>query len=1011
MAPLSFQQIILRLHEFWASRGCLLWQPYSEKVGAGTGNPATILRVLGPEPWNVAYVEPSYRPDDGRYAENPNRMQMHTQYQVILKPAPAASQDLYLDSLAALGIDGRSHDIRFVEDNWESPALGAWGLGWEVWLDGMEITQFTYFQQAGGLPLDPPPVELTYGLERIALYLQGRREVWEIDWDGCRTYGDVLRQAEIEHCVYNFETADVARLRQMYDLYEVEARAALARGLVIPAHDYVLRCSHTFNVLDARGAVSVAERAACFARMRDLARQTAVAYVEQRRQAGFPWLTRPQRTPAPVVTMPAAPAPITRFPQAPATFVLEIGCEELPPADVRDALAQLEALAPRWLAELRLAHGAIHVMGAPRRLAMIVEDLACRQTDEETWIKGPPVARAFDAHGQPTAAARGFARRLGIEVEALQVRDEGGGRYVFANVQRTGREASVVLAEMLPQWLASLKFGKAMRWNESGVAFARPVRWLVSLLGAGVVPFSYAGVTAGRTTRGPRAEGAPPIEIPNADMYRPLLTAHRILLDRAERRAAIAAQAAALAAEVGGHIPDDPALLDEVTDLVEQPFALRGQFSSEFLRLPSEVLTLVMRKHQRYFPIIAAGAGAPALLPYFVAVCDGAREDQDRIREGYERVLQARFADAAYFYQADAAQPLEAFTPRLAMLTFHEKLGSMLDKVERLRRLAPFLAEMIGLPEEERLTVQRAAALCKSDLATQMVIEMTALQGVMGRVYARLAGESEAVADAIFEHYLPRFAGDALPATRAGMLLGVADRLDSLVGLFAIGAAPTASTDPFGLRRETLGLIQTLVGLAQPLDLNAAARAAATLLPLPANEASVAETLTFIRDRLYGWLREQGLPHDVTAAVLAEQGHDPYRATRAAQELAALTASPDWPDVLSAYARCQRLVREAPEVYPLMPELYVEEAERLLYQVLTDDGDDAYGFQRSLDGADPVKALAHALRVLRPAIDRFFANVLVMVDDPTLRRARLALVQRVAALPQGIADLSLLQGF
>ena len=290
--PLSFQDVIMRLQAYWAEQGCLIWQPYSEKVGAGTGNPATVLRVLGPEPWNVAYVEPSYRPDDGRYAENPNRMQMHTQFQVILKPAPADSQELYLRSLEAIGIDRNRHDIRFVEDNWESPALGAWGLGWEVWLDGLEITQYTYFQQAGGYPLDPVPIEYTYGLERIVMFLQGVKEVWQINWDGRLTYGDVLRTPEIEHCKYDFEIADVNRLKAMYDLFEAEAKSCLAHKLVIPAHDYVLRCSHTFNLLDARGAIGVTERAHYFAKMRDLARQVSVAYVEQREREEYPWLVK-----------------------------------------------------------------------------------------------------------------------------------------------------------------------------------------------------------------------------------------------------------------------------------------------------------------------------------------------------------------------------------------------------------------------------------------------------------------------------------------------------------------------------------------------------------------------------------------------------------------------------------------------------------------------------------------------------------------------------------------------
>jgi len=313
-------------------------------------NPATVLRVLGPEPWNVGYVEPSYRPDDGRYGENPNRMQMHTQYQVILKPDPGNPQEIYLKSLEAIGIDPEEHDIRFVEDNWESPALGAWGLGWEVWLDGLEITQFTYFQQAASQELSAPAVEITYGLERIVMFLQRVRSVWDIDWDGVHTYGDIFLQAEIDHCKYDFEVADIERLQEMYRLFEAEARAAIAAGLVVPAHDYVLRCSHTFNVLDARGAIGVTERASYFARMRDLARQVGELYVEQRQAVGFPWLRL--LPPRPETKIPPLGPPL----DTPTDLVIEVGTEELPPQDVRAAIAQWEEAVPALLDELRLKH-------------------------------------------------------------------------------------------------------------------------------------------------------------------------------------------------------------------------------------------------------------------------------------------------------------------------------------------------------------------------------------------------------------------------------------------------------------------------------------------------------------------------------------------------------------------------------------------------------------------------------------------------------------------------------
>lgn len=287
---MDFQTIILTLQNFWAKQQCILAQPYDTEKGAGTMNPSTFLRALGPEPWNVAYVEPSRRPADGRYGDNPNRLFQHHQFQVIMKPSPLNIQDLYLESLAALGINAKDHDIRFVEDNWESPTLGAWGLGWEVWLDGMEITQFTYFQQVGSIDVKPVAVEITYGLERLAMYIQGKENVFDIQWVGDVTYGDVFHQNEVEQSTYSFELSDAALLFDLFDKYETEAKRIIEAGYVIPAYDYVLKCSHTFNLLDARGAISVSERTGFITRVRNMARMCAAAYVEQREKLGFPML-------------------------------------------------------------------------------------------------------------------------------------------------------------------------------------------------------------------------------------------------------------------------------------------------------------------------------------------------------------------------------------------------------------------------------------------------------------------------------------------------------------------------------------------------------------------------------------------------------------------------------------------------------------------------------------------------------------------------------------------------
>ncbi len=1029
--PPTFQEIIMRLERYWAERGCIIWQPYSEKVGAGTMNPATVLRVLGPEPWNVAYAEPSFRADDGRYGENPNRMQMHTQYQVILKPDPGNPQELYLGSLDAIGIDRRKHDIRFVEDNWASPALGAWGLGWEVWLDGMEITQFTYFQQAGGMTLEPVSVELTYGLERIAMFLQGVREVWQITWDGRRSYGDIYLQQEIEYCKYNFELADVERLKQMYNLYEAEGKSAIAAGLVIPAHDYILRCSQTFNLLDARGAVGVTERASYFGRMRDMARLVSDLYAEQRMRLEYPFLEEEQVAGG-MLQVAGSEVEGDLYAVGEADLVLEIGCEELPVDDVVSGIGQLQTAAPKLLDEARLAHGAVRVTGTPRRLVVYVEKLAGRQADEELVFRGPPANRAQDADGQWTQAAIGFARSRGVAVDNLELREADGGRYVFAVQQVAGKAAAEILPDLLGRLVAGIRFEKSMRWASDGIAFSRPIRWFVALFGEHVVPFSYAKAHSGRISRGLRSLNSPDIAIASAADYFDAMARNGIVVDRAQRQQLIREQIAAAAASVGGVASDDPALLDEVTDLVEQPAAILGSFEQRYLSLPADVLTKVMQKHQRYFPVVGApqrrvdwetgklvlGEAATRagdstnlpisqstnLLPYFITVANGQPSDAAVVRAGNEGVIRARYADAAFFVEHDRRQPLEAFTPRLATLTFQEQLGSMLDKVRRLERLTPWVAARLGLSPEETATAVRAASLCKSDLATSMVVEMTSLQGIMGREYALSSGEAPAVAQAIFEHYLPRSSGDKRPASLAGLAVGLANRLDSIAGLFAVGLDPSGSADPFGLRRDALGIVQNLAEAGLSFSVHEGVAEASRLLPVPATQQAQNKAVAFIAGRLENWLRDEGYPYDVVQAVLAERGDDPAVARGTVAALAGVVVQPDWPAVLTAYARCKRIVRKLPDQYPLDVTADPEPATQALlaaYQAAAP----------SVQAARDVAALDAALHALVGPINTFFDRVLVMAEDEALRRARLGLVQHIAALPDGIADLALLQGF
>lgn len=996
--PLNFQSILLSLQHFWADHGCIIWQPYYSQVGAGTMNPATALRVLGPEPWNVGYVEPSVRPDDGRYGDNPNRFQMHYQFQVILKPDPGNPQELYLQSLEAIGINPREHDIRFVEDNWESPALGAWGLGWEVWLDGQEITQFTYFQQAGGQNLDPVSVEITYGLDRILIALQHANAIWDTPWSDDITYGEVRRVEEREHSTYYFEVADVERQHDLYEIYEQEANNALSRGLVIPAYDYLLKCSHTFNVLDTRGAVGVTERQALFGRMRTLARNISEAYVKQREEMGYPWLrgeVEKRRKGEKEVDFPA-PRPLI----APAPFLLEIGTEELPPADLDDAIAQLRERVPALLDELRLEHSDVQIFSTPRRLVAYCERVAPTQPDREVEFRGPPADRAFDANGNPTRAGMGFAQSKGLDPSALQIKEIGGGRYAVAVVSEKGRPSVEVLTETLAGLVAAIKFGKTMRWNHTNVAFSRPVRWLLAMHGESPLPFAYAGLRAGNHTRSLRFRAPETVEIPTPADYFTTLEAQGIILDVEKRKQAIREQVAALAAEVGGTIPDDPGLLDEVNHLVEAPTALRGSFDESYLQLPREVLISVMRKHQRYFPVLQG----TDLLPYFIAVRNGDDYALQTVTEGNEHVIRARFADANFFVRNDQKHTLEEFLPQLDSLTFQAKLGSMLDKTRRIEDLIIALAPKANLTPAEETTARRAAHLCKADLATEMVVEMTSLQGTMGKYYALRSGEPAPVAEAIFEHYLPRYAGDAVPKSRVGLVIGIADRLDSLTGLFAAGLAPTGNKDPFGLRRAALGLCQLLIAWDLDFDLVSAVRSAARRHALEVPAQTQTEVLDFITGRLRSMLLDEGYKYDVVEAVLAVQSHNPAKAAQAIKELTAWIARPDWGQILPTYSRCVRITRTYAETFTIHPEAFVEDAERNLYTALQ-QAETAPRPAGSVDG------FLNAFLPMQGAVNQFFDSVLVMAEDETLRNTRLGLLQRIAALANGVADMSKLEGF
>jgi glycyl-tRNA synthetase len=966
-------------------------------------NPATYLRTLGPEPWNVAYIEPSVRPDDGRYGENPNRLYTHTQYQVILKPTPENSQELYLDSLAAIGINQHKHDIRFVEDNWAQPAIGAWGLGWEVWLDGLEITQYTYFQQVGGIVLHPVCLELTYGLERIAMVLQGVRNVFDLMWDEKRSYGDVRLRDELERSKYAFDYCDVEFLQNQFNAIERECKNTISARLVLPAHDYVLQLSNIFNLLDSRGAVGVTERQRFLGRTRDLAKEIAALYVKQREEMGYPWLQQSNQNVSEaeenkIAHIHNAPDKEAR----PSSVLLEIGVEELPAHNVTEGKNQIEKIVPKMLKEARLSHGDLKVLATPRRIAVLIKDVAPQQNAIDEMVKGPGVKVAFDKEGNPTQAAVAFAKRFKADVKELVVVDDDKSSYVYAKHREEGKLAVDVLASLLPQIIGKLSFEKTMRWNASQVAFARPIQWLVALFGNQLIKFEYAGVHSGRASYGPRGEGSPKFEVTSADDYQSLLTKHQIIADVDLRRAEIARQIDMVAVSIEARVELDDDLLDEVTNLVEQPAALLASFDEAFLEMPSVILKKVMRSKQRYFTLLDAHTGA--MRPHFITVRNGPSHNSSEVVLGNENVVYARFADAAYFYRYDIEHPLESLLPRLDTLTFQAKLGSMLDKTRRIESLINAIGAQLKAQNTEIEIASRAARLCKADLVTKMVVEMTSLQGIMGRIYHLRQGGDPAVADAIFEHYLPRFAGDDSPKSSPGLIVALADKLDSIAGLFAIGQEPKSNADPFALRRAAIGIVQGLVdNAAATFSLRQALTVVRSRMPMPMSDDAFEAALRFVIGRQRAALLEAGHRHDVVEAVLNVKGEVPYEAQHFVKQLGQAVKRDDWPTLLAAYSRCARIIKSSGVSGEYLSAVDLNEAEpaiRRLSEKLS-----------SLTKPDDVNELVTLLVNIEPLITDFFNKVLVNAEDPGLRRERLSLVNRVVELANDIADFSKIEGF
>ncbi|MFW0967072.1 MAG: glycine--tRNA ligase subunit beta [Thermacetogeniaceae bacterium] len=681
-------------------------------------------------------------------------------------------------------------------------------------------------------------------------------------------------------------------------------------------------------------------------------------------------------------------------------YLLEIGVEELPARLADQVIDQLQKSGEKMLQENRIGFAEISVYTTPRRMTFYVQGIAEVQEDLLEEVKGPPKKVAFDESGQPTKAAQGFARSQNVPLESLMVRSTPAGEYVFAEKRIKGQPTAQVLSELIPQLISSLSFTRPMRWGSGDFRFIRPIRWLVSLLGDRIVDFEINGLHPGYYTYGLRNYSKEPLEVHNPDEYFQKLKDASVILDQKERKEKIWELVREEAAQAGGMIQPDDELLNEVTHLVESPTPICGGFDPRLLKLPPEVVITPMKEHQRYFPVWDEEGN---LMPLFIACANGP-VNKEIVRQGNEKVLRARLHDAEFFFHEDIKTALEDKVEKLEKVVHMEGLGTIYDKVKRLVALSGYLADVLGLTERQKEVAERAAYLSKADLVTDMVFEFPELQGIMGGYYARISKENKEVCRAIREHYMPRFSGDKVPASKPGAILAIADKIDNLTGCFALGLEPTGSQDPFALRRQALGICHIIINQEFAFSLEElVAKAYENLrgMELTYSFDQVRDKMMdFFKARLRFLFLEEGYAYDTVEAALGSTFDNIILVRKRLEALTAVRSKPEFEFLLTAYTRASHLARQA-EGDEVDPTLLGEKGELELYDAWTRIKKDVV---RLLDKGKYREALLHGSKLAGP-LDRFFNQVMVMVEDIPLRRNRLALLKDIAKTLGRMGDL------
>jgi glycyl-tRNA synthetase beta chain len=681
----------------------------------------------------------------------------------------------------------------------------------------------------------------------------------------------------------------------------------------------------------------------------------------------------------------------------PKELLLEIGTEEIPAGFIPAALKAMEEMAAKALAGARLESSSIRAMGNPRRLMLHVTGLSERQPDAVRESFGPPKSAAYDSEGHFTKAATGFAKGQGIDVGKLTVKMTGKGEYLCAVIEEKGAPAGEVLAELLPKLILSLPFPKSMRWADRDIRFARPIHWILALFGGEIVHFEVDGIKSGNLTRGHRFMSPGAFMVKDYESYMRQTKENFTIVDPAVRAEMVRTQVAQAAASVNAELLPDDGLLQEVSFLVEYPVPVVGRIDKAFMHLPKEVLVNSMREHQRYF---ALTNGMGNLAAHFITISNTKAEDMEVVRAGNERVLRARLSDAKFFYEEDMKKKLADRVEDLKKVVFQIKLGTVYAKTERVVELSGYIADTLFGGGKVTETAKRAGLLCKADLSTGMVYEFPNLQGVMGCEYARRTGEADDVAMAIVEHYMPRFSGDQVPSSQAGTAVSIADKMDTIAGIFSIGKSPSGSEDPYALRRQALGIIAMIYAGGYRVSLKKMISKAVILIKGGSDEKLESEILEFFRLRVNNQLTNEGFEYDTVEAVLAREFDDIIDARNRVKDLSEFRKAAGFEPFIIAFKRVANII---PDGFSgqVDPKLFSAVAEGDLYAHYAEIKDEVFGMISSGKYLDALGRIAK----IRPFVDKFFDAVMVMDKDEAVKNNRLSLLSLLAGMFYGIADL------